>query len=191
MKDLYTEKYKTLPKEIKKTKLMEAYDSVQLSCSVVADTLWPHGLQHTRLPCPSPTPGACSISCPSSWWCYPTISSSVVPFSSCLQSFPASESFLRSQFFTSGGQSIGGSASAPVLPMNVQNWFRLGWTGWISLQSKGFSKISFNFMVAVTIWSDFEATKYKVCHCSYCFPIYVLWSDGTGCHNLNFLNVEF
>ena len=162
MKDLYTEKYKTLPKEIKKTKLMEAYDSVQLSCSVVADTLWPHGLQHTRLPCPSPTPGACSISCPSSWWCYPTISSSVVPFSSCLQSFPASESFLRSQFFTSGGQSIGGSASAPVLPMNVQNWFRLGWTGLISLLSKGLSRVFSNttvqkhqfFNAQFSLWSN-------------------------------------
>ena len=109
--------------------------SVQFSPSVVSDALQPHGLQHTRPPCPSPTPGACSDSCPSSRWCHPTISSSVVPFSSCLQSFPASGSFPVSQFFASGGQSTGASAS--VLPMNIQDWFPLGWTGWISLQSKG------------------------------------------------------
>ena len=110
--------------------------SVQFSHSVESNSLWPHGLQHARLPCPSPTPTVCSISCPSSRWCHLTISSSVVPFSSCLQSFPASGSFLRSQFFTSGGQNIGVSAS--VLPMNIQDWFPLGWTGLISLQSKGF-----------------------------------------------------
>ena len=165
--------------------------SVQFSRSVVSNSLGPHGLQHARLPCPSPTPRVDSNSCPLSRWSHPMISFSVIPFSFCLQSFPASGSFPMSQLFASGGQSIGVSISASVLPMNIQDWFRLGWTGWISLQSKGFSKISFNFMVAVTIWSDFEATKYKVCHCSYCFPIYVLWSDGTGCHNLNFLNVEF
>ena len=90
-----------------------------------------HGLQHIRLPCPSPTPGTCSNSYPSSQWCHPTISSSVVPFSSCLQPFPASGSFPVSQFFPSGGQSIGVSASASVLPMNIQDWFPLGWTGWI------------------------------------------------------------
>ena len=100
------------------------------SCSVVSDSLRPHGLQHTRLPCPSPTPEACSNSCPWSQWCHPTISSSVIPFS-CLHSFPAPESFSVSQFFTSGSQSIGVSAS--VLPMNIQDWFSLGWTGWISL----------------------------------------------------------
>ena len=98
----------------------------------MSNSLLTHGLQHTRLPCPSPTPGACSNSCPSSWWCHPTISSSVVPFSSCLQSFPASGSFLVSQFFTSGEV----SASTSVLPMNIQDWFPLGWTGWISLQSR-------------------------------------------------------
>ena len=113
--------------------------SVQCSHSVVSDSLWPHGLQHTKLPCPSPTPRACSNSHPSSWWCHPAISASVVPFSSCLQSFPASGSFPRSQFFASGGQSIGVSASASVLPMNIQGWFPLGLTGWISLQSKGLS----------------------------------------------------
>ena len=100
-------------------------DSVQFSCSLVSDSLRPHGLQHTRLPCPSPAPGACSNSCPSSHWCHPTISSSVVPFSSCLQSFPASRSFPRSEFFASGGQSIGVSASASVLPVNIQDWFPL------------------------------------------------------------------
>ena len=99
------------------------------------DSLQPHGLQHTRPPCPSPTPGVCSNSCPLSQWCHPTISSSVVPFSSSLQSFPASGSFHMSQFFTSSGQSIGVSASASVLPMNIQDWFPLGWTGWISLLS--------------------------------------------------------
>ena len=107
--------------------------SVQFSCSVVSDFLRPHGLQHARLPCPSPTPGAYSNSCPLSRWCHPTISSSVVPFSSHLQSFPASGSFQMSQFLASGGQSIGVSASASVLPMNIQDWFPLGWTGWISL----------------------------------------------------------
>ena len=98
-------------------------------------------LQHVRLPCPSPTPGACSNSCPLSWWCHPTISSSVIPFFSCLQSFPASGSYPMSQFFTSGGQSIGASASASVLPMNIQDWFPLGLTSLISLQSKGLSRV--------------------------------------------------
>ena len=98
---------------------------------VVSNSLRPDGLQHISLPCPSPTPGACSDSCPSSQWCHPTSSSSVVPFS-CLQSFPASGSFPMNQFFASGGQSIGASASASVLPMNIQDWFPLGWTGWIS-----------------------------------------------------------
>ena len=100
-----------------------------------------HELQHTRLPCPSPSPGACSNSCPSSWWCHPTISSSVVPFSSCPQSFPASGSFPISQFFTSSGQRIGVSASASILPMNIQDWSPLGWTGWISLPSKGLLRV--------------------------------------------------
>ena len=103
----------------------------------MSNSLWPHGLQHARLPCPSPTPGAYSISCPTSGWCHPTISSSVIPFSSCLQSFPASGSFPMSRLFISGGQSIGASASASVLPMNIQGWFPSGLTGLISLQSKG------------------------------------------------------
>ena len=105
--------------------------SIQFSCSVMSDSLRPHGLQHARLPCPSPTPQAYSNSCPSCWWCHPTISSSVVPFSSHLQSFPASGSFQMSPFFPSGGQRVGVSASAPVLPMNIQDWFPLGLTGWI------------------------------------------------------------
>ena len=106
--------------------------SVQSTHSVVSDSLQPHGLQYARLPCPSPTPKACSDSCPSSRWCHPTISSSVIPFSSCLQSFPASGSFLVSQFFATGGQSFGVSASTSVLPMNIQDWFPLGLTGLIS-----------------------------------------------------------
>ena len=101
----------------------------------MSDSLRPYGLKHTRLPCPSP-PGACSNSCPLSWWCHPIISSSVIPFSSCLQSFPASGSFQMSQFFQSGGQSTGVSSSASILPMNIQDWFPLGWTGLISLQSR-------------------------------------------------------
>ena len=107
------------------------FSSVSQSCL----TLWLHGPQHTRPPCPSPTPGVYSNSCPSSRWCHPTISSSVIPFSSHLRSFPASGSFLMSQLFASGGQSIGVSASTSVLPMNTQDWAPLGWTGWISLQS--------------------------------------------------------
>ena len=110
---------------------------VQFSRSIVSNSLWPHGQQHARPPCPSPTPRACSNSCPWSQWCHPAISSSVIPFSSSLQSFPASGSFPMSQLFARGGQSTGVSASASVLPMNIQNWFPLGWTGWISLQSKG------------------------------------------------------
>ena len=108
--------------------------SVQFSRSVVSYSLLPHGLQHTRPPCPSSTPGVYSNSCPSSWWCHPTISSSVLLFFSCLQSFPTSGSFPVSQFFTSGGQSIEVSAWASILPMNIQDWFPLGRTGWISLQ---------------------------------------------------------
>ena len=115
--------------------------SVQFSRSVVSDSLWPHESQHARPPCPSPTPRVHSDSCPSSQWCHPAISFSVVPFSSCVQSLPASESFPMSQCFTWGGQSIGVSASASVLPMNTQDWSPLGWTGWISLQSKRLSKV--------------------------------------------------
>ena len=111
------------------------------SGSLMSNSLWPHGLQHARLPCPSPSPGACSNSCPLSQWCHPTISSSVVPFSSCPPSFPASGYFPVSQLFTSGGQSIGASASASVLPMNIQSWFPLGLTGLIALQSMGLKSL--------------------------------------------------
>ena len=107
--------------------------NLQFSRSVMPDSLWTHRLQHARLPCPSPTPGACSDSYPLSQWCHPIISSSVIPFCSHLQLVPASGSFLMSQFFASGGQSSGVSASASVLLMNIQDWFPLGWTGWISL----------------------------------------------------------
>ena len=123
--------------------LLIVFSSVHFSCSVVSDSLRPHGLQQARPPCPSPTLEAYSNSCPLNWWS----SSSVVPFSSHLQSFPASRSFPMSQFFTSGSQSIGVSASASVLPMNIQDWFPLGWTGWISLQSKGLSRVFSNTTV--------------------------------------------
>ena len=121
--------------------------SVQFSHSVMSNSFWPHGLQHARPPCPSPTPGVYSNSCPLSWWCHPAISSSVVPLSSHLQSFRASGSFPRSQFFASSGQSIGVSASASVLPKNIHGWFPLGWTCWISLESKGLSRVFSNTTV--------------------------------------------
>ena len=216
----------------------------------MSDSLWPHRLQHARPPCPSPTLRVYSNSCPLSLWCHPAISFPVIPFSSCLQSFPASGSFQMSWFFPSGDQSIRVSASASVFPMNIQDWFPLGWTGWISLQSRGLSRVfsntkfksinssvpSFiysptltsicdywknhildgpllamsllfnmlsrlgitflprskclNFMAAVTICSDLELQKNKISHCFYCFPIYLPWSDGTGCHDIHFLNVE-
>ena len=124
------------------------FSSVQFSRSVASDALQPHGPQHTRPPNPSPpTPGVYSNSCPSSRWYHPTISSSIIPFSSHLQSFPASGSFPVSQFFASGGQSIAVSASTSVLPVNIRDWFPLGWTGWISLQSKGISRVFFNTTV--------------------------------------------
>ena len=131
---LRTPWYSAILLPINPTKVQEMLSSSfqfnQFSHSVVSDSLQPHGLQQAKLPCPSPTSRAYSNSSPSSWWCHPTISSSVIPFSSCLQSFPGSGSFPVSQFFASGGQSIGASASAPVLPMNIQDWFPLGWTGW-------------------------------------------------------------
>ena len=142
-----------------KSQRMNLSCSVQFSCSVVSDSLQPHGLQHTRLPSPSPTPRACSNLCPSSRWCPPTILFSVVPFSQ-LQSFPASGSFQTSQFFASDG-SIGVSASASVLPMNIQDWFPLGLIGWISLQSKGLSRVFSNtiqkhqfFSAQLSSWSN-------------------------------------
>ena len=136
----------------------------QFSRSVVSDSLWPLEQQHTRPLCPSPTPRTCSNSHPSSLWCHPTISSSVIPFSSCLQSFPASGSFPVSQFFTPGSQSIGASASASVLPMNIQGWFPLGLTGLISLQHKGLSKV---FSIS-SISSIFSISRENLSSC-------VLW----------------
>ena len=217
----------------------------------MSDSLQPHGLQHASLPCSSPTPRACSNSCPLSQWCHPTSSSSAVPFFSCPQSSPASGSFPKSQCFASGGQSIGVSASASVLLMNIQDWFPLGWTGWISLQSKGLLRVhsskawilwssaffivqlSYPYMttgktIALTRWTFvgkvmsllntlsrlviaflprskclliswlqspsagiLEPLQNKIFHGFHCFSIYLPWSDGTGCHDLSFLNVEF
>ena len=135
-------KTRDLIKKIRDTKGTFCASPVQsLSC---VDSLRTHGLHHARPPCPSPTPGVYSNSCPLSQWCHSTISSSVVPFSSRLQSFPASGSFPVSQFFALGGQSFGVSASSSVLPMNIQDWFPLGWAGWISLQSKGLSRVLSN-----------------------------------------------
>ena len=128
----------------------------QFSHSIVYDSLRPHGPQHARSPCPTPTPDVYSNSCPLSQWCHPTISSSVIPFSSHLQSFPASGPFQTSQFFTSGGQNIGISASASVLPMDIQDLFPLGWTGWISLQSKGLSRV---FSSTTVLKRDFFSTQ--------------------------------
>ena len=123
------------------------YISVQFSRSVVSDSLQPHESQHAGPPCPSPTPRAHSNICPLSWWCHPTVLFSVIPFSSCPQSLPASESFPMSQLFAWGGQSTGVSALASVLPMNTQDWSPLEWTGWISLQSKGLSRVFSNTAV--------------------------------------------
>ena len=127
--------------------ILRKTSSVQFNHSVVSDSLQPHEPQHAKPPCPSPTPRAYPNSCPLSRWCHPTISSSVVPFSSCPQSFPASGSFPVNQLFASGGQRIGVSASSPVLPVNTQDWYPLGWTGWISLQSKGLSRVFSNTTV--------------------------------------------
>ena len=132
---------KTVNKNFTKNKTTWPNDFIQFSRSFVSDSLRPHESQHARPPCPSPTPRVHSYSHPSSQWCHPAISSSVVPFSSCPQSLPASESFPISQLFPWGGQSTGVSASASVLQMNIQDWFPLGWTGWISLQSKGPSRV--------------------------------------------------
>ena len=123
------------------------YDVLQFSHSVMSNSLWPHGLQHSRLPCPSPTPGACSNSHPLSQWCHPTISLSVIPFSSHLQSLPASGSFPMGQLLAWGGQSIGVSGLASFLPKKSQGWSPLEWTGWISLQSKGLSRVFSNTTV--------------------------------------------
>ena len=137
--------------------------------SVMSDSLQHHGLKHANLLCPSPTPNTCSNSCPSIWWCHLTLSSSVAPFSSCLQSFSASGSFPMSQFFASHGQSIGASASASVLSINIQGWFPLGWTGWISLQSKGLSEVFSNttvqkhqFFKNCRYWKEFSSEFQQV-----------------------------
>ena len=140
--------------------------SVQFSPSIVSDSLWPCGLQHTRLPCPSPTPRAYSNSCASSQWCHPTISSSVIPFSSCLQFFPASGSFLMSQFFALGGQIIGISASESILPMNIQDWFPLGLTCLISRHSKGLSRFFSN--TTVQKHQFFLSSPTLTSICNYC-----------------------
>ena len=135
-------------KKGKKNYINIVFSSIQINCSVLSYSLQPHGLQHVRLPCPSQTLRAYSELGLLSRWCYPTTSSSVLPFFSCPQSFPAWGSFQISQFFTLGGQCIGVSASTSVLPMNTQDWFPLGWTGWISLQSKGLSRVFSN----TTVW---------------------------------------
>ena len=129
------------------TRTRNQLSSVQFSRSVVSHSLRPHGLQHARPPCPSPTPRVHPNPCPSSQWCHPSISFSVIPFSSCPQSLLASESFPMSQLFAWGGQSIGVSVSTSVLPMTTQDWSPLGWTGWISLQSKGLSRVFSNTTV--------------------------------------------
>ena len=130
----------------------------------MSDSLRPHGLQHARPPCPSPTPGVHSNSCPSSWWCHPAISSSVFPFSSCPQSLPASGSFPMSPFFASGCQSIGVSASASALLMNIQDWSPWGWTGWISLQSKGLSSVFSNTTAQKHQLFSTRLSLYSNCH---------------------------
>ena len=140
------------------------FSSVQFSCSVASDSLWPHELQHARPPCPSPTPGVHSNSCPSSWWCHPAISASVVPFSSWPQSLPASGSFPMSQLFAWGGQSIGVSALASFLPMNTQDWSPLGWTGWIFLQSKGLSRVFSNTTVQKHQFSSAQLSSQSNSH---------------------------
>ena len=137
-------------------------ESVQFSCSVMSNSMQPDGLQHARPPCPSPTPRVYLNSCPLSWWCHPTISSSVVPLSSCLQSFPASGSFLMNQLFVSGGQSIGFSASITVLPMNTQDWSLLGQTGWIFLQSKGLSTPQFKSINSLVLSFLYSSTLISI-----------------------------
>ena len=148
------------------------FSSVQFSSSVVSDSLRPHESQHSRPPCPSPTPGVYSNSRPSSQWCHPTISSSVAPFSSCLQSLPASGSFPMSQLFTWDGQSIGVSASTSVLPMNTQDWSPLGWAGWISLQSKGLS-----IALSNTTFQKHPFLVLGFLHCPTLKSIYDYWKN--------------
>ena len=147
------------------------FGSVQFSHSVVSDSWRPHESQHSRPPCPSPTPRVHSDSRPSSQWCHPAISSSVVPFSSCPQSFPASESFPMSQLFPWGGQSIGVSASESVLPMNTQDWSLLGWTGWISLQAKGLSRVFSNTTVQKHQFFGTQLSSQSNSHIHWMWPL--------------------
>ena len=151
---------------------------VQFSHLVLSDFLRPHELQDDRLPCPSPTPGACSNSGPLSQWCHPTISSSVVPFSSCLQSFPASGSFPMSQFFASGGQNIGVKASASVLPMSTQAWSPLELTGLVSLQSKGLSRVFSNTTVQKHQFFGTQLSLQSNTHIHTLLEKPQLWLDG-------------
>ena len=157
----------------------------------MSDSFWPHGLQHTRLPCPSPSPGVCSNSCPLSHWCHPTTSSSVTPFSSCPQSYPASGSFPMSQLFISGGQSTGASASASVLPVNIRGWFPVEWTGLISLQSKRLSRVFSSTTVRKHQFFGAEPTwphKYSRIICEmneYQDDIIAGWSSQRRCCRLN------
>ena len=177
--------------------MLVQFSSVQFSRSVMSDSLQPHELQHARPPCLSPTPGVHSNSHPSSRWCHPAVSSSVVPFSSCPQSLPASESFPMSQLFAWGGQSIGVSALASLLPKNTQDWSPSEWTGWISLQSKGLSRVFSNttvqkhqfFGAQLSSQSNFGVPRNKDCPCFHCLPVCLPWS--AGCHGCHFLNVEF
>ena len=154
---------------------MGSFSSVKFSCSVMSDSLRPHGLQHDRLPCPSPTSGAYSNSCPLSQWCHPDISSSVIPFSSCPQSLPASGSFQMSQFFAWGGQSI----RASVVPMNTQDWSPLGWTSWVSLQSKGLSRVFSNSTVQKHPFFSTQLSSQSSCHIrKWWLEKPELWLDG-------------
>ena len=154
--------------------------TVQFSCSVKSDSLQLHELQHSRPPCPSPTPGAYSNSCPVSQWCHPTISSSVIPFSSCPQSFPASGSFPMSQLFTSGGQSTGVSVSISVLSRNTQDWSPLGWTGWISLQSRGLSRVFSNTTIQKHQFISTQLSSQSNSHIhTWSLEKPQLWLDGT------------
>ena len=141
--------------------LSQNYLLLLFSHSVMSDSLRSQGLQHTRLPCPSANPGACSNSCPLSWWCHPTISSSVIPFSFCIQSFPALGSFLINQIFTSGGESVEASTSTSVSTMNIQDWFPLGLTGLISLQSKGLSRVFSNTTVQMHQFFGTQPSSHK------------------------------
>ena len=159
-------------------KNMKTGSSVQFSCSIVSDSLRPHGLQHARPPCPSPTPVVHPNSCPLSRWCHPAISSSVIPFSSCCQSLPASGSFQMSQLFASGGQNTAVSTSTSVLPMNTQDWSPLGWTGWTSLQSQGLSRVFSNTTVQKHQFFGAQPSSQSNSHI-HTWPLEKPWLDGS------------